>query len=75
MVKGMPKIYNTSQQNFFQKITVNCTAAAMAVVDGGNRSRRQWVRQSMAAAAMASLPLPSMPMMGWWRRHQPPLHS
>jgi hypothetical protein len=55
--------------------TSDCAAAAMAAVNGINSSHPQWKRQLMAAAAMASLPLPSMPMKGWWQQHQLLLHG
>ena len=41
-------------------------AVAMVAVDGSDSSHGQWKRRLMAAAAMASLPLPSMLMTEWW---------
>ncbi len=54
---------------------IDCAAAAMAALDGSNSSCRQWKRLLMAVAAMVSLPPPSTPIKGWWRRHQLLLHS
>jgi hypothetical protein len=56
-------------------LTINCTEAAMAVVNNGNSSCHQWMQRLMAVAVMASLPPPLTPMTGWWLWHQLPLHS